>query len=434
MNGQRLPPLSQLYDDWRVQGRFFFVRKFLEESRRSSVAAGALAVVAPTHAKARFWSRVGAPMLERLRALAGFLVLVARAVFAPKGKVLIFNHTKRVRRSGDVLRPLYLSQALDLEGAIVFEDAPAAYPFAGPVRSLQSSVVTRASEISSAIVARLGGRRDQSDRDIANFFIARAFWRLVFRLLRPRCIRLFVWYGKEAVVAAGKSLGIDVADVQHGIIYPSHPFYNVKAAQEGCGYLLPDRCLVYGEYWRSLLVRSGWQPSQVDVVGYFVDTKPCHWTIPQQPYILYTSQPHTSASICEHIRSILPQVHAMGYQVFIAPHPAEPAGLYDNVLGESVRIAAGWDSYDLLRHCAVHVSVSSTLLWEAIVFDKSSYVLDYGRDAVDLLSDFVGYGYGRTLTKGAFPHPFPLPSEPPPGYVFAPVIDKLLLSDAYPVK
>lgn len=433
MNGYRLlPPLSRLYDEWRGQGRFFFLRKFIEESRCSPGTPSTPSSVSV--APANVWSRFGAPMLGRLCALAGFLALLTRAAMAPKGRVLIFNHTKRVRRSGDILCPLYLSPALDLEGAIVFEDAPVAYSFARPVRSLQSSVVTRASGMVSAIVVRLARRREQSDRDIANFVIAYAFWRVVFRLLRPSYIRLFVWYGKEAVVAAAKSLSIEVADVQHGIIYPSHPFYNIKAAPAGSDYLLPDRCLVYGEYWRDFLVRSGWRPSQVDVVGYFVDTEPCQPGILQQPYILYTSQPHTSASICEHICSILPQVHSMGYQVFIAPHPSEPTGLYDAILGKSVKIAVGWDSYDLLRHCAVHVSVSSTLLWEAIVFDKSSYVLDYGCEAVELLSDFVGYGYGRTITMGAFPHPFSLPSEPPLAYFFAPVADKLFLSDVYLVK
>lgn len=431
MKETRLPPLSLLYNEWREDGRFFFLKKFLDESRSSFGAAEDSSPVFTSSAGGGVGRHIVAAMVERISALANFLVLIAQVMGAPKGKILIFNHTKRVRRGCDTTRPLYISKTIDLTDSVVFENANVDYALVGPVRHLQSSAVTRTSEITSAFVTRLTGRRQQSDRDIANFVVAYVIWRLIFRLLKPRSIRLFVWYGKESVVLAAKSLGIDVADVQHGIIYPSHPFYSIKTTAANSDYLLPNRCLVYGEYWRELLIKSGWKSSQVEVVGYFLDIESGQTPTLLQPYILYTSQPHTSRSICEHIRSILPQVNEMGYRIVIAPHPSEAQGIYGNILGNCVSIAENCDSYDLLRHCAVHVSVSSTLLWEAMIFGKSSYVLEYGREAVDLLSDFVKFGYGRSLSKNMFPHPFCLPESPASEYFFAPVIDKFFMSDTY---
>ena len=137
---------------------------------------------------------------------------------------------------------------------------------------------------------------------------------------------------------------------------------------------------------------------------------------------MYTSQPPKISLIREHIRSIAPIVSERGWKIVIALHPLDEASSYDDLLSGVVhRVAA--DSYDLLRDCAVHVSVSSTLMWEAMIFDKSTYALDYGNHEVDLLTDFVDFGFGRPLAMGEFPEPFPLPTQPRREYFFSPEID-----------
>lgn len=419
------PRLSELFDTWRVQPRFFYLSKFLDGSRLAAKASQGIAPQSLNTQRKGF--RALWILYERLCALAGFIALISRVLLVPKGFTVVFNHTSRVRRLGTSAQPLYLSQVFDLEKAIVFEDAIPAFKYPSKVHQFQSGYVTRASQIAGGIACYAYMRHRLADRDIATFVIARTFWILIFRVLRPSRIHLFVWYGKEAVIAAAKSLNIDVADVQHGVIYESHPFYNISNVDVGSEYLLPNKCLVYGEYWRSLLIRAGWQSSQVQVIGYFLDVAIKNDEELPKPYILYTSQPHTSGAIVNHIRSILSEVQARNFRVVIACHPSEPEGLYSGIFDESVKILRKWDSYDLLHNCTAHVSVSSTLLWEAMVFGKPSYVLEYGREAVDLLSDLLFFGYGKNLDIAEFPSSFPLPTNPPIEYFFSQTIDKSIM-------
>lgn len=427
MRKRRIPgSWDYLLDHWDSLPRFFFLKKFLDETRGG--------VTPKTNTSAALNDKNGAAVLRRLlgaiSACLGLTSILVRLMWAPKGLPVVFNHTSRVRRINGGRRPLYLSPKINSEKIVIFEDREADYQYEGDVRQYQSSYVTRSCHMGSFLLGVFLNRKSVTDRDILAFVISRECWRLIFRLLRPSCIRLFVWYGKESIVAAAKSLGIEVADIQHGIIYKSHPFYNISKIENSpdIEYLLPDKCFVYGEYWRSLLTRTGWHPSKVQVVGYFLDIELGNAKLLSQPYILYSSQPNNSQTIIRHIRSIITQASTKGFKILIARHPSEQLNLYEDVVcGDMVQVVSEWDSYDLLRSCTVHLSVSSTLLWEAMLFEKSSYVLDYGREAVDLLSDFIDYGYGRIIRDGEFPLPFKLPTDPPVSYFFSTNVDTSLM-------
>jgi hypothetical protein len=107
-----------------------------------------------------------------------------------------------------------------------------------------------------------------------------------------------------------------------------------------------------------------------------------------------------------------------GWQIIIALHPSDSPNAYHDIRAMPGVSIGMIDSYDLLRHCHVHISVSSTLLWESMLFNKSSYVLNFGVEAQDLLNDFVELGFGRPLAQDAFPEPFQMPLSPLPDYFF----------------
>lgn len=421
----QLSSLRKLLDNWEDLDQFFYLKRFLVETRQ------------PTEDEVNLfrkkitsnWISWVFKLSERIQMLIEFLLLLWRCLITAKGKAIIFNHSRRVRKTSNGSRPLYLSPLLGLSQEVVFEDAEVTFKYQNSIRQFNSRSVIRFSQLISALFIRLYGRRSIADRDIATFIVGRSCWRLIFRFLRPSCIRLIVWYGKEAVVAAAKSLNIEVVDIQHGILYKSHPFYDVRQTNQsaGYGYLLPDQCYVYGEYWRSLLIESGWHPERVKVVGYYLDTLPTKPSFSKRPYILYTSQPQRSEVIINHIQSIRSELKRRGMIAVIARHPAEPRYLYEGIVDDVVQSNEESDSYDLLRYCEVHLSVSSTLLWEAVVFGKSSYVLDYGREPKDMLVDFLNYGFGRCIKEGEFPVPFPLPEYESIDYFFSTKVNSKLI-------
>lgn len=421
----KLPSLKTLFGSWKEDQHFYFFERFLTETRQ---CVGGRSSHQKTEAKS-IWPDRLKQFIERVGALTGLVSVLLCCIFAPKGLPVIFNHSSRLRKDVNGERPLYLAVLLEKQKAVVFEDSPINFRYVDSINKFQSCKVVRASQIISAVLIRLYGKNGIADRDIATFKVSYTFWRLIFLLLRPSCVRLIVWYGKEAVVAAAKSLGVEIVDVQHGVVYPSHPFYNVKSINEEVdrGFLLPDKCFVYGEYWRTLLIEAGWHPDRVEVVGYFLDILPCQSESNTQKYVLYTSQPHSSEIIIAHIRSIHSSLKSRGMRAIIARHPAEDRDLYDGVLDDVVQIVEDWDSYDLLRYCEVHVSVSSTLLWEAVRFGKSSYVLNYGKEAVDMLEDFLAFGFGKCIKTGAFPEPFKLPQRWPVDYFFSRQVNSRLI-------
>lgn len=418
MTAREIVPLRRLISSWQERPEYGFLRNYFIESQ------GLGASVAPTR-------KVVPPQRSRLKvafdsltAIFGFAAFLAKALLVPRGKVLIFNHSARVRKAETGRRPLYLSPLLDLSQAVIFEDNMRPLDYDAKVHRLDAHRVERFSDITSNIMARIyGARQDLSARYFLRFVVKRFLWRMIFTILAPSAVRLFVWYGKEAVVAAAKDLGVPVSDMQHGIIYSSHALYRLPPSMsEESGYLLPDICHIYGEYWRKALIDAGWPDGKIRVAGYFLDVAPAKHVPIEQPFILYTSQLHSSERITKHIRSILTECKIRGWQIAIAPHPSEPPGSYDDIVSDNVLIIEA-DSYDLLRRCEAHVSVSSTLLWEAMLFQKSSYVLRDIPGSQDLLQDLIDLGFGKFVDDGTFPEPFALPAEPSRDFFFRREID-----------
>lgn len=410
---KRCPELSlrQALGRWRDVDEFYFFRRFMDDMRIAS------ANNAPTLLRSKNKSKATI-FLKQLSSIFIFCRTLFRSLFLPRGKSLVFNHSKRCRNGEIGSRPLYISSYFSKTQFLIVEDDDS-----DPCRRLGFKVlsgrfINRGAELISGGLAKyLQWHYGILDRDIVTFFVRRKIWHLIFLVIRPSQILTFVWYGKESMIAAAKSLNIPVIDIQHGIVYTSHPFYRINEVPGKGTNLLPDRCLVYGEYWKQKLIESGWRPEQVEVAGYFLDVGVGKTQSIKRPYILYTSQPHTHAEIRSHINAIVNLVEQKGWRIVISLHPADLRNSFSDLTEKGV-IVSDIDTYDMMRDCEVHVSVSSTLLWEAMVFGKPSYILEFGREATDLLSDLVSFGFGKTLDGTAFPEPFVIPATPSIDFFF----------------
>lgn len=416
---------SSLLKSWRKYGEFVLYAKFLDQSRKT-MGGTLMQKMESEHRPAILYLQL---FYKKIKEIAQFGVLLFQCIFAPKNRVIIFNHTGR-RRIGEAGgRPFYLTnENFQLKNKIVFEDRDCDFAYPSGALKLSSIALERCSGTFVRLLALYTKLvYGAAERDILSFVVRFRLWKIVLRILRPKRVQVVVWYGKEPLIAACKELRIEIWDMQHGIIYEEHPIYNLTAENgiAGSGYLRPDKCLVYGEYWRQHLLRSGWSGSDVEIAGYFPDAEIGFAHVADAPYIFYSSQPHSNRLIMEHIRAIEGELKSRGWLALIALHPSENADGYREILSDSVKITK-FDSYDLLRSCVAHVSFSSTLLWEAMLFEKPSYILRYGSEAVGLLEDLVRFGYGRALKEGEFPEPFPLPVFPPRDYFFASANKELL--------
>ncbi len=343
-----------------------------------------------------------------------------RCLFLKKNKFLFFNHSARFIKKTDLSKiPLYLNeQVFDPQHFYYIDDNQEKInTYIGPSSILNSAKINEF--VSLAIIPfRMLNKIKKSNIDSKDIFYSYnvKLWILIFKILQPKKILMVVWYGKPWIIEAAKILSIKVIDLQHGILYKEHKFYNLNNFEDKAllKKIIPDQCWVYGEYWKKQLINAGWEEKNLQILGYYLN-------LPQdskkynnaRPYILYTTScSQNKQEILIHINSILSQVKNRNMTIIIAPHPQENPDDYQGILSDLVSLSSK-DSYNLLKNCYVHISTFSTLLWEGLYFKKSTYILSYEihSKSFDILIDLVEKGLARSLSSGQFPEKFHFPNN-----------------------
>ena len=336
-------------------------------------------------------------------------------LFVQKNKILFFNHTTRVRQHNELCISLYLNEDIFKKEIFYFiDDNPKKIPhYRGPKLILNSAHLN---EIISLIISfkkyykKIFSTPADTKEDF--FYYSMTLWIILLKILRPRKILMVVWYGKPWIVAAANQLKIPIIDLQHGIIYEKHPFYifNVKNNETEKLSIKPDECWVYGKYWGNQLIKAGWPHDKVKIFGYYLNTSPLNTLQTNKSYILYTTScDMNKLEVFSHIQSIIKEVKRRNLMIIIAIHPREDLKNYSEISTEDIQIVKH-NSYDLIRHCYVHISSFSTLLWEGLYFGKCTYLLDYDKHAsqFSILQDLVKKGLCFPIKPNHFPELYEL--------------------------
>jgi hypothetical protein len=213
------------------------------------------------------------------------------------------------------------------------------------------------------------------------FFGEYIFFRFLIKLLRPKGIILICHYSKESFIAACHSLKHPVTEIQHGHILRNHPFYNIPDFNEefrtAFTTLLPDYLGVYGKFWKENLIEGKqFHVSSIFILGYYLKQPD---TVKKQregkTIILITTQPHVQRSIIEYVKFLSQVLSPKEWQVIIKPHSAEDTAPYENLAIHDFIIVSTTSVYTLLQLCDIHISVFSTVLFEALMFPVVNYSL-----------------------------------------------------------
>jgi len=106
---------------------------------------------------------------------------------------------------------------------------------------------------------------------VTRFLADMHYWRLIFKVIRPRLFLLVCSYGQEAPVAAARSLGIPVWELQHGMISEYHFGYSYgeEARTHADALPLPERIITFGRFFSDALLSCGyWTEAQVPPLGF----------------------------------------------------------------------------------------------------------------------------------------------------------------------
>lgn len=245
---------------------------------------------------------------------------------------------------------------------------------------------------------------------IINFYTHYLVYSFFVKLLHPDQMMLICHYGREKFIAAAKQNNVPITELMHGVITPDHMFYNYPKSYAPffLDSLFPDKLAVFGEYWKEIVVNGNMLPADaVVVVGYYLQSayltcsNKTNTMIPKHT-ILIATQWTLQHKYLEYIRFLKDNLCKSQWQVIIKPHPAENQAAYELLAEDNFIVVTNESVYKLLDNADILISIYSTVLYEAMLYDVCTYVLIF-EEIAERSMEIVNDGIGKPLKSDQLP-------------------------------
>jgi hypothetical protein len=213
-------------------------------------------------------------------------------------------------------------------------------------------------------------------------------------------------YHKEGAICAMKILGIRVVEIQHGLVAGNDLYYVYDAfvAPIRKKALFPDLLLLYGEYWKRLLLR-GHEHSQDELVVVgdynFKKEEAQMLSLEKENVLFIAAQKNMPEYYVEYTTRLLQMMQTKHpeWKVQLKLHPIEKQPELYTPLLEYKNFELVGNESDLLQLLAVakiQVSIYSTTFYDALGLDVINFsIQDFSpsRDyAADIIKEDVAVG------------------------------------------
>lgn len=251
--------------------------------------------------------------------------------------------------------------------------------------------------------------RTEMPNSYAVTIISQNIFRKIFKKYQNVEVAVDFWgSARENIIPVlpGKPQSVEL---QHGIITRIHPGYIYPEFVKDLNMDFFKRILlVYGNKTKEMLTEDSiFDPDKVDVIGnprvikYKQEFKT---TNEERNLILFTSQPYEQDGVGENYYSTvigyLTSIHnylnsnkeLCAFRLAIKLHPRETnkaVKLYQNCLPSVSVFDNNSELYELINKSILHLTVSSTVLYEAAMFDVPTVVLNYNDSDFSKIFGFV---------------------------------------------
>ena len=192
-------------------------------------------------------------------------------------------------------------------------------------------------------------------------------------------------YSNTELISILKEKGIEVIELQHGIIGSVHRAYNYAIRD----VLLPtpDKVFVYDNFWKEELIKAGYyDKNQIKVTGrlkYELIRKDI--TIYENRYIVFTGQGGFYKEIKELFKNSQSFLEKNGIKLIYLPHPNEANKDIDtlvNNLNNNLIILREkqFTTEQYIYNSLAHISVYSSCHFDAVYYKNKTYVFDIMND------------------------------------------------------
>lgn len=260
---------------------------------------------------------------------------------------------------------------------------------------------------------------------LGQFRVQRSVYAWILRRIQPSWL-LVADPGEIALVAAARGNGIRVAELQHGILDRTHAGYawTDYATPHRPRMPVPDRLFLYGDYWKTELARSSFWGSDLRAVG---SPRIDRFRVVRPPRsgggktVLITTQGMEAERIVAFTQGLAATGSpATPMRIVVKLHPvyAEDEGIYRSGLAglAGVAVLSGADhpsTFELLRSADLHLSISSTVHYDALALGVPTGILPFV--TADIMRSLHAAGHApyvatvadalRLLSEGAFVPP-----------------------------
>lgn len=208
-------------------------------------------------------------------------------------------------------------------------------------------------------------------------------------------------YHREGLIAGAVANGIEIIELQHGLIaendlYYAYPDYVKKATKHT---LFPDKLLLFGEYWRQVLLRgSERNPEDCLAIGdysYSTDRPP----VDKANVIFIGAQKNMAQPYVDYVISQLKRLETdyPGWKIKLKMHPLEKqVKLYQSIDHPQFELIGNdGDLHSLLAECRIQISIYSTTFFDSLGMEVVNLSLqnytEYSDYAADMIKENVAF-------------------------------------------
>lgn len=214
------------------------------------------------------------------------------------------------------------------------------------------------------------------------------FYNSILRWMRPRLVVYEEGHYQHKVIfnRVAKSLGIKLAEYQHGIIHSNHDAYNYSdyvATSPQYAKFIPDYLLTYGTYWHSQVRTS----AQLIPIGNPIRNKSLNegnllQNLPKSKKVIVVIGDGIDTSKYINLSFEIAKIIGDSFIVVFRPHPIEREyvrnlwKLLTIEQTEKISLDLNPSVYYSLMYAYCVISGMSTVLYEAVGIVEKIYVLD----------------------------------------------------------
>jgi hypothetical protein len=233
---------------------------------------------------------------------------------------------------------------------------------------------------------------------LSNFYWRKRIYKWLFSRIAPKYLFLADGYSEHDIIAAAKEQGVKVFEFQHGGFCQGGPEYSwfAHAIAYKPKMPIPDRFLLYGDYWQQELDSDGfWGENLLPVGSIRLDQyrkrRSLHRNKDSICRIILTTQGMHTSKLIEFISTFLKLCDKrIAVEFCIKLHPAYETNKeeYLKYLGkdERIKIFLGSEppsTFELLCNADLHLSISSTCHYDALGLGVPTVILPFENANID---------------------------------------------------